>query len=180
MAADPPVGVVVANFIAYKGHADVVDALALLHDPPVIRLVGDGPERERVEARAAAAGVAGRLEFVGAVADPRPYYQAAQFAVLASWTEGLPNALLEAMAAGLPVIATDVGGARELVVDNLSGLLVPPRDPAALAAAIAAIASSPARRREMGALARRIAERFSWDRCVEEHLALYGVPHGRP
>jgi glycosyltransferase involved in cell wall biosynthesis len=169
----PARGVVVANLIDYKGHADLVDALALLDAPPSICLVGEGPERERLTRRIAACGLGHVVHLAGAVPDARALLADYQFAILPSHMEGLPNAVLEAMAAGLPVIATAVGGVPELVADRVTGILVPPRAPAALAVAIRELAGDPALRRRMGAAARRAAERSGVDVCAARHETVY-------
>lgn len=172
-ARRPAYGVVVANLIDYKGHADLVEALALLDAPPPICLVGEGPERERLTRRIAARGLGHVVRLAGAVPDARAVLTDYQFAVLPSHTEGLPNAILEAMAAGLPVIATAVGGVPDLVADRVTGLLVPPHAPAALAAAIRELAGDPALRQQMGAAGRQAAERLSLDECAARHETVY-------
>ncbi|MEX2352576.1 MAG: glycosyltransferase family 4 protein, partial [Gammaproteobacteria bacterium] len=98
----------------------------------------------------------------------------ADLGVLPSHQEGFSNSLLEMMAAGLPVIATDVGGNGEAIIDNASGLLVPPQDPKALGHAIARIAADPVLRRGLGDSARaRMRECFSIERCAEEYRQVY-------
>lgn len=170
----PATGLIVANLIYYKGHADLVSALALLEDPPTIRAVGEGPERPALEAKIAECGLDGVLRLEGTVPDASRLYLEVQFGLLASHEEGFPNAILEAMAAGVPVVATAVGGVPEMVEHEVTGLLVPPRRPAALAEAIARIASDPRLRVRLGREARERARRdFSWERCRESHLALY-------
>ena len=99
---------------------------------------------------------------------------AADLGVLASHEEGFSNAVLEIMATGLPVVVTDVGGNAEAVPDGECGRVVPPRAPAALAAAIVELAGDLRRRRTMGAAARRrVADRFSVEVCVDRYLRLY-------
>ena len=129
-----------------KAHSDLVEALALLKaDPklPRIRLVlaGDGPERQNLEALAAARNVS--ITFAGQVSDVRPFYQQADLFVLPSLSEGSPNVLIEAMAAGNPIVATAVGGVPETVTDEIEALLVPASNPAALAAAISKVIGNP-------------------------------------
>lgn len=127
-----------------KAHLDLVNAFARLrHDHPEIDakllIVGDGPERGAVEAAIKTMGIAERVYMAGQISDVRPYYAAADVFVLPSHSEGSPYVLLEAMRAGVPLIATSVGGVPEMVVDNESALLVGPRDAQAMAAAIARV-----------------------------------------
>ena len=126
-----------------KGHADLIDALDALrglHAESRARLVivGDGPERPRLEAAAARLGLADRIVFAGQVHNVRPYYAMADLLALPSHSEGSPNVLLEAMAAKLPVVATRVGGVPEIVTDGESALLVKSGDPRAMAHAMEA------------------------------------------
>ena len=116
----------------------------------------------------------GILEWLGPQADVAAIWQRAHIAVLPSYREGLPKSLLEAAASGRPMVATDVPGCREIVKENETGLLVPARDPGALAAALSRLAGDAALRRRLGAAAReRAVERFSQERIARETLALY-------
>ncbi len=169
---EPPVGVMVANLIAYKGHADLLRALGSMAEPPRIRLLGDGPERPALERLAAELDLEDTVAFEGFHPCPEEVVAVSQFAVLTSHEEGFPNAVLEAMAAGLPVVATAVGGVPELV-DEATGILVPPRSPEALAATIEKVVADPDLRRTLGDAARARVEAFSWPRCVDAHVALY-------
>ena len=99
-------------------------------------IVGDGPERAKLEATAAALRIDKRVVFTGQISDVQPFYAMADVFVLPSHSEGSPNVLLEAMVAEVPVVATAVGGVPEIVEDKTSALLVPPRDPTAMANAI--------------------------------------------
>jgi glycosyltransferase involved in cell wall biosynthesis len=124
-----------------KGHADLFEALGRLRASPDgadvrLVLVGDGPEREALQRIAVAHGLRDRIVFAGHVSDVRPFYTIADLLALPSHSEGSPNVLLEAMAGGLPIVATAVGGVPEIVDHERTGLLVPERDPAAMAAAI--------------------------------------------
>ena len=170
---EPPVGLMVAQMRPEKAHVDLVRALALLEHPPTIRLIGDGSERPAVVALAAELGVDRTLVLEGSRDRAGDAFAEAQFGLLTSHNEGLPNAVLEAFSYGVPVIATAVGGVPDVVVDEATGLLVPPHDAPALAAAIARLAGDPSLRRRLGAAARERARDFSWDRCVEQHEALY-------
>lgn len=127
-----------------KGHSDLIralDALRQIHRDVRARLVvvGDGPERPRIEAAAARLGLADRVMFAGQVSNVRPYYAMSDLLALPSHSEGSPNVLLEAMAAKLPVVATEVGGVPEIVTHSESALLVKPRDPESMARAIGAV-----------------------------------------
>ncbi len=114
------------------------------------------------------------VTWLGQVADIATVWQRAHIAVLASRREGLPKSLLEAAACGRPLIATDVPGCREIVINEKTGLLVPPDDPQALAAAIARLVRSSAQRVRLGVGARRLVdERFSADLIGKATVALY-------
>lgn len=172
-----PVIVCLANFTPTKGQAVIVDAMAVLTERfPGIRavLAGDGPELAALRKRAAAHGVAGSVLFPGSFKEPWDLLRAADVFVLASEIEGLPLVVLEAMSQGVPVVATDVGGMPEAVIDGVTGLLVSPGDPAALAAAITSILSDPAvaLRMRHAALA-RFEQRFTMERMLESHADLY-------
>jgi len=125
---------------------------------PRLRLavVGDGDERSPLERQAAELGIAGDVLFLGYRRELRPVFAAADLAVLSSDNEGTPVSLIEAAAAGLPAVATDVGGVRE-VVSEATGILTPPNDATALAKAIAEMSLDPERRERSGSAARRHA-----------------------
>jgi glycosyltransferase involved in cell wall biosynthesis len=160
-----------------KGQDHIIEALPSIGTPDrrvVLVLVGDGPERPRLEGLIKARGLAGRVHFAGAESDVRPYLAAADLFVLASTAEGMSGALLEAMAWQLPVVATAVGGTPEVVVNGESGLLVPPRDEDALARACRRLLDDPDAARAMGRHGRaRIVEHFSLDRVLDRTEALY-------
>ena len=130
-------------------------------------LAGDGPLRGRLEARAGELGVGDRVAFLGRRDDVPALLAASDLVVLPSLYEGLPLSLIEAMAARRPIVATDVGGTRELVRDGVDGLLVPSGDPAALARAIARLRGDPGlASRLVDAGAARAAEGFGAERMV--------------
>jgi glycosyltransferase involved in cell wall biosynthesis len=108
-----------------------------------LQIVGDGPEKSRIEQAIRDRDLQDRITLAGHVQDVRPYYRRADVLAISSVSEGSPNVLLEAMAAGVPVIATSVGGIPELVVDKKTCLLVPPSDPKAMASAINLLFSNP-------------------------------------
>jgi glycosyltransferase involved in cell wall biosynthesis len=170
---EPAVGLMVANLNPWKGHADLVAAMQLLGSPPRIRCIGAGVEADRLHALVREVGLSDRVVFEGAVLDAAGEFAGVEFGVLASHREGLPNAVLEAMAVGVPMVATAVGGVPELITDEVDGLLVPPHDPAALAAAIGRMATDRALRVRLGEAARRTAEAYAWDACADRHLELY-------
>ena len=144
-----------------KGLVHLLGAFhALLREQPTARLLlaGAGPDRAALSGTVEALRLGHFVRFLGTLADPWPLLAAADIFALPSLWEGMPNALLEAMAAGLPAVATAVGAVPEMVVDGREALVVPPGDTGALARALAELAASPARRREMGVLARQRVE----------------------
>lgn len=155
----------VARLGQQKGHDILLEAFAAARrlGTPAMRLelAGDGPFRARLEARARHLGLADVVRFHGECADVAGLLRRVDLFVLASLQEGRPTSIMEAMASGLPVVATDVGAVAGLVQHGSHGLLVPPGQAAALAEAIAALARDPARRRAMGEAGRR----FAVDHC---------------
>lgn len=131
-----------------KAHIDLLVAFNnLLRDKPDIEakliIVGDGPERRRLATSVDSSGLSERVIFTGEVTNIQPYYQAADVFVLPSHSEGSPYVLLEAMAARVPVVATEVGGVPEVVTDEESALLVPSLDPRAMSFAVARVLEEP-------------------------------------
>lgn len=184
LQGDEVVGVHVANLRAIKAHDVALHALARLRDDDfrfTLLLVGDGPDRPALEDLARALDVGpDRVRFLGSRADVPDLLGAADLFVLSSRMEGLPLAVLEAMAQSLPIVATRVGGVPEVVDDERTGLLVPPDDPAALAAAIGRLVCDAAQRARLGAAGRaRALARFSFTRMVDEYERLYRRLLGR-
>lgn len=172
-----PFVAVIGNLWPVKGHRTLVEAVARL--PAELRPVrflcaGDGPEKEHLERRIAELGLQERVLLIGHRLDVPAILARARAACLCSSAEGLSNALMEAMAARLPAVATRVGGNPELVRDGENGLLVPSGDAAALAEKLAALLSKPEEAREMGLRGRRrIESELSLERMAEGHGALY-------
>jgi glycosyltransferase involved in cell wall biosynthesis len=167
----------IANLIGYKDHDTVLRSLAIVRRAhPELRLVlfGEGPERAALERLAAELRLGSGLVFAGRRPDAPRCLPGFDLALLGSAQEGLPNALMEAMAVGLPVVASAVGGVPELVRDGVDGLLVPAGDPAAMAAAIARLVERPGERARMGAAAReRIRSEYTTEAMVRRTADLY-------
>jgi glycosyltransferase involved in cell wall biosynthesis len=155
----------------------LVRALAALRQEiPDVRLeiAGSGPERAAVECEVQSLGLAGSVVFLGWQHDLERVLPGWDVFVQPSLTDSFGIATLEAMAAGLPVVATGVGGLRELVEDGRTGWLVPPADPAALAKRLRDLALNPAQRRAMGMAGReRARAHFSVERMVAEIQKIY-------
>ncbi len=160
-----------------KGHRVLLEAMARLADmdPPVhLLLLGEGVEEATLRRQAQLNGSAARVVFAGFRPQPLPYMAAADVVVNPSFSEGLPNVLLEAFSLGKPVIATDVGGTSELVHHERTGWLVPPGDAAALAARIRSALAEPGAARTVGERARRRASaEFSFAGQTEALLRVY-------
>lgn len=167
----------VAGLRPVKGHRTVIEAMALLRARwPALALVliGDGPERERLEALTRQLDLTDVVHFVGARSnEPNPNYLF-DISVLASRSEAFPNSIVEALAAGRPVVATRVGGIPDAVIDGENGLLVSPDDPAPLAAAIDDMVRNPERRAAMGRAGQQAARaRFHVDRVIPQLESMY-------
>jgi glycosyltransferase involved in cell wall biosynthesis len=177
---DAVVAVAVASMRSVKRHPDFVHAVRIAaRDYPQLTgiVVGDGPDRPAVQA--AAAGDP-RIVLLGHRDDVARILTAADLFVLASEREAAPMAILEAMAAGLPVIATAVGSVPEIVSEGETGRLVAPGQPEALARALAELASDPELRARMGAAARRLhRERFDAEPMVDHYERLIGEASNR-
>jgi len=167
----------VANLIPYKGHADLIDALAQVPREPAWELWCAGRDDgigAALQARAQAAGIGDRVKLLGARNDVPDLLAAADLAVLASHEEGFPNAVLEAMAAGRAVVGTRAGGIPEAIDDGKTGLIVPPRDPAALGAALAQLIADAPLRTAMGEAGRaRVEGEFSLEACAAAYAVFY-------
>lgn len=175
-AADAFVVGAVARCDRRKGLDVLIEAAASASaSVPSLRLllVGDGPERSRLHAQAAARGLESRVTFAGRRSDVRPFLAAMDLFAAPSRTEGQGVALIEALACGLPVVGSRVGGIPEVVPEGRCGLLVAPGAPEALATAIAALARDPDRRAAMAGEASRHAERYALSEGVARLARLY-------
>lgn len=168
---------VVAQLIRRKGHRHLFDALKILHPTrPRLRVLvfGQGPLRDALGARAARDGLEAIVRFVGFRDDLPRWMGGLDVLAHPADREGLGIALLQAQAAGVPVVASRAGGMPEAVHDGVTGFLVAPGDVAALAEALGRLVDDPQLRARMGAAARaRVLERFSVDAMVEGNLAVY-------
>lgn len=166
----------VARMDGDKDHSTLIKAFGLLATQwPKLELilVGDGRRRARLESEAAALGVLDRVRFEGERGDVRPWLAALDVAVLASKRESLPNVVLEYLAMGIPVVASDVGGVPDIIRDGSEGLLVPPEDALGLGAAIDSLLRAPERRLAMSEAGRRRALDFTFEKAVLRLSNLY-------
>jgi glycosyltransferase involved in cell wall biosynthesis len=155
-----------------KGYDVLLRSLAELPDVGAV-IVGDGPERDRLESLARRLGIDARVVWPGRRADARDHLTTFDVFVLPSRFEGFPLVLLEAMLAGVPIVATDVGSVTELVRDGETGLVVPPDDVEALTHAVRTLIDEPGLRREFGQRGRPLALEFSPARMARDFEALY-------
>jgi glycosyltransferase involved in cell wall biosynthesis len=173
-----PVACIVGRVVFDKGLRELVSAVALLrHDVPDLKLliVGWGPAEEQVRAMAERLGVASQVIFTGRQPPPevRRFLWASDFFVFPSYREGFPIATLEAMAAGLPVIASDIPGCVEQIKPGYNGLLVPVRSVEPLAYAMATLAHNPDLRRELAVRAQEMLPAFSMEVSGRQHVEAY-------
>jgi glycosyltransferase involved in cell wall biosynthesis len=170
-----PALAIVGRLIPIKGHDDLLRALTLLDDVALtLDVVGDGALREPLESRVAELGLGDRVRFLGRVTPVESALEEAAIVVVPSHGEGFGLVALEAMERGRAVVASAVGGLPEIVEHGVTGLVVPPHDPTALAGALRELLGDPARVAAMGAAGRRRAvQEFSQDRCTERTETLY-------
>jgi glycosyltransferase involved in cell wall biosynthesis len=177
LAHDTPLALCVARLTPQKGHATLLEALALARrqEPRLtLALAGEGPLRETLRAQAARLGVAGAVRFLGRYGPVARLLSAADVLVQPSLFEGLPLSVLEGMACALPVVVADVVGGNETVVQGESGLVVPPDDPPALAETLLRVVGDEALAARLGANARRRAEReFDAPVMAQRTLSVY-------
>ena len=165
-----------AALAPHKSQTDLLKAAALARrEAPTLRIwiAGDGPLRPELEAEHEALGLGTVVRFLGFREDVNDLLRAADLFVVSSYLEGMGTATLDAMASGLPVVATRVGGIPEIVDDGVSGILVPARDPKALAEAMLRLAKDPGLRARLGEAGRVCVRAFSADRTEELTRAMY-------
>jgi glycosyltransferase involved in cell wall biosynthesis len=166
---------IVATLRSWKGHAFLLEAMTRLPEHIELVIVGDGPQREALEQRIARLGLRGRVRMQGQQADVLPWLRALDIFALPSYAnEGVPQALVQAMLVELPCVTTSVGGIPEIAEHERTALLVAPRDPVALAAAIERLAGNEGLRRELGESARKhCVEGYSYERMLERMETIY-------
>lgn len=170
---DAPLIGVLGRLAPIKDHATLIHAVARLKGVH-LAILGDGELRQEVEGLIAALGVTDRVHLVGWMLDVPAAIADMDLVVLTSRNEGTPVSLIEAHACGRAVVATDVGGVRSVVLDELSGLLVPPGDVRALVSAVGRLLADPILARRMGERGREhVRVRFAADRLVSDICALY-------
>ncbi len=166
----------VCRLTRIKGVDLLIFALARLREriPRMAALIiGDGEERKKLEEQCRTAGLSDRVRFLGTRSDIPELLPALDLFLLCSRNEGMGRALVEAMACGKPVVASRVGGIPDVVEEGMTGLLVPPEDPPAVAEAIRTLAADPARRHQMGERGRERARLFSLARMIEKLEKMY-------
>jgi glycosyltransferase involved in cell wall biosynthesis len=175
--AGSPTVLAVGRLDPQKGLFDLLEAAARVV-PRVphshFLIVGEGPERSRIESQIATLGLGERVHLAGWRSEIPELMAAGNLLVLSSHWEGLPNVVLEAMAAALPVVATRVEGVEELVIEGKTGLIVPPSAPGELATAIEHMLADPDEARAFGAAGRtRAAAEFSWEQMTSRYVLLF-------
>ena len=166
----------VGRLVYQKGLDILIKSLAGLKSMPwTLNLVGDGSHRPELERMAVEHGIAERIEFMGWLDRDVlfQYFKKANLFVFPSRHEGMPNAILEAMACGLPVIATQISGNEDLIHHGENGLLVPTEDPMALREALRTLLLDAERRKQMGFASRaRVESSYAWEKVAMQYLAL--------
>ena len=176
---DERVVIVVANLIKYKGHLDFLKAAKKVMDKiPKTRFLLVGEDRgiqKHLEWKCHELGISSQVKFMGQRNDIPQLLALSELSVLPSHEEGFSNTILESMAAGLPVVATNVGGNPEAVLDGKTGWLVPPENPTVMAEKIIDLLSNPERAKSWGEQGRKkVKKLFTVEKMVKNHLELYG------
>lgn len=176
--AAPGAGALVVGTVgglrAEKDHQTLLEAVSRLAPRPRVRIVGGGVLADALRARAASLGLSELVDFAGPVADTAPGYAGFSVFVLSSRTEQMPIALLEAMASGLPVVATDVGDVREILPPEQAPFVVPPADPDAMAAALQRQLQDGALRAALGAANRaQVEAKYEARTCLDRFVRVY-------
>jgi glycosyltransferase involved in cell wall biosynthesis len=183
LPAGAPVIGIVATLRSWKGHRYLFEALAAMKRAgTLLAVVGDGPQLAALQAYAGELGIASQVRFAGNLADVAPWMQSFDVFCLPSYAnEGVPQALMQAMACGLAVVTTPVGSIEEIVEAGVTGILVPPRDAGALRGEIEGLLDDAKRRAELGAqAAARARERFGDGLMVDRMLQVFSeaAKHG--
>lgn len=179
ISSEALVMIIVANLIYYKGHADLFEALASMHKqlPKEWALICVGRDDgigHSLKDKAEQSGVSQNIFWLDSRSDIPDLLSCADIGILCSHQEGFSNAVLEGMAAGLPMVVTDVGGNKEAVIDGVTGYVVPPKNPNALATAVLALVNEPDQLKAFGEKGKkRVQEHFSLKMCVKSYLDLY-------
>jgi glycosyltransferase involved in cell wall biosynthesis len=155
---------------------EAVGQLAEKYPQIILKIIGDGNEKENLEKLVAEKGLQGSVIFLGRIPHEQvtPYYQEASVFVLPSLNEGMSNAMLEALAVGLPILATDTGGSTELVKDRVNGYIIQMKDGADIAAKLEKILTDENLRASMSRASRELAESLSWEKVARQYFELYG------
>ena len=164
---------VLSNFHDYKGHDLLLDSLSMISSPLRLHLIGDGPKLSEIKRRSALLPAHIQMIFDGLTMDPASTLSASDFLILPSRHEGLPNAVLEAMSVGLPVVAFDIPGVNELILHEVTGLLVKPFEIKPFAQAIERLANNSSFREQLGRQAHSRAREFSWDRTADMYSSAF-------
>jgi len=145
------------------------------YDQARLLIVGDGNEKKSLEDLVQGLGIKDKVEFAGAIAHNNvlAFYQRANIFVLPSLNEGMSNVMLEALAVGLPVVATDTGGTKELLTNNVNGLIVKMKDSNDLAEKIEKLILNPTLEKTMSLESRKLAETLSWEKVAGEYEEIY-------
>jgi glycosyltransferase involved in cell wall biosynthesis len=154
---------------------EAVSSLVKIYPQIYLKIMGDGDDKKNLELLAKELKLENHVEFLGRI--PRentaPYYQEASAFVLSSLNEGMSNAMLEALASGLPIIATDTGGSKELVKEEENGFIIKMKNSVAIAEKLEKLITNPELARKMGEESRKIAENMSWEKVAKKYYELY-------